>query len=415
MMTPHASGRRRIGRLIATITVAGLAVTGTWFVGHAATAAVPAPSLALETLSPPALAPAAITTPDLGGVAVAAEGFGTLAERDADVPRPIASITKIVTALVLLEAHPLTQDDEGPTITFTDADVKLLRDTIAAGGSRAMVRSGLKLTLRQALEAMLIPSANNYAVSLANWAFGSEAALVERARTWLRAHGLGNIVINDASGMGGTNVATPHDLLKLATLALANPVIAKIVGTATVEVPGVGTLTNTNELVGRGYLTGIKTGTGLGANASNLLFSFVVDTGATKIPLVGVVLGAKSHDAIDAALPALIEQVKAGFHQVELVPSGAPVATVTTNWGQSATLRASSTASAVLWGNPKVTLTPTLRQVDGAAKGQEVGTVDISIDRGAGEPTRLSVPVTVDAAIAAPDLWWRLTHIVELR
>ncbi|HEU5223799.1 MAG TPA: serine hydrolase [Candidatus Lumbricidophila sp.] len=405
---------KRIRRLLTTITVTGVVVSASLLVAHAATAALPTPQVTTIALPAPTLAAASVTAPDLGGLAIAADGYGTLLAHDADTPRPIASITKIVTALTLLEAHPLRDGEPGPSITFTQADEALLHEAIAAGGSRAPVQSGLTLTMRQALEAMLLPSANNYATSLANWGFGSVPAFLEHARTWLKAHELGNIVINDATGMDARNVASPADLIRLGKLALANPALASIVREATADVPGVGTLENTNKLLAGGVLTGIKTGTGDGANASNLLFSFQVNKGTIVVPVVGVVLGAASHDVIDAALPALISQITDGFQSVELVKAGQPVAQVVTAWGQRLTLRTASGSSAIVWGNPKVTLNPKFDALRAASQSQQVGAVTIAIDGGTPPGAQLSVPIAADAPVGQPDLWWRLTHLTEL-
>ena len=93
---------------------------------------------------------------------------------------PSASITKVITALVVLDAHPIPPGEGGPEIAYTEADVDIYWDMVAQNGSVAPVAAGSSLTLRESLEAMLLPSGNNYAISLANWAFGSGDEFLER-------------------------------------------------------------------------------------------------------------------------------------------------------------------------------------------------------------------------------------------
>ena len=134
-----------------------------------------------------------------------------------------ASITKVITALVVLEDHPIAAGEGGPEIAYTDADVDIYWDMVAQNGSVAPVRAGSTLTLRESLEAMLLPSGNNYSISIANWAYGSVDAFLERARTWLDAHGLVDTRIADSSGLSLDNVSTAADLVQLGEIALADP------------------------------------------------------------------------------------------------------------------------------------------------------------------------------------------------
>ncbi len=90
--------------------------------------------------------------------------------------------------LVVLEKKPLTGSQQGPTITFTDRDVQIYDQVIANNGSNAPVAAGWKLTERQAIETTMLPSANNYAESLAIWAYGSVPKFLTAAKAFLQAH-----------------------------------------------------------------------------------------------------------------------------------------------------------------------------------------------------------------------------------
>jgi D-alanyl-D-alanine carboxypeptidase (penicillin-binding protein 5/6) len=104
-------------------------------------------------------------------------------------------------ALVVLDAKPLAEGEVGPQITFTEADVTFYTDELAHDGSIAPVVAGTSLTERQTLEALLIPSANNYAKSLAMWAYGSVSSYLAAARDWLSSHHLTQTTVVDTSGL----------------------------------------------------------------------------------------------------------------------------------------------------------------------------------------------------------------------
>src|ERR671937_3001737 len=93
---------------------------------------------------------------------------------------PIASLAKLMTAYLVLRNHPLAVGEDGPTITLTDADIA---DTDRRRGQRESVVSvaaGEQLTELQALQALLLPSANNIAAVLARWDAGSTDRFVAR-------------------------------------------------------------------------------------------------------------------------------------------------------------------------------------------------------------------------------------------
>ncbi len=173
--------------------VAGLGTGG--YVWWASSAALPAPTL---TTQPPAVAAgeaAAVRLPSSGSMRVSVVGGeqylgadtdGAWASSGGDDPRPIASIAKLITALVVLDRHPLDgPDDPGPTVAFTEADTDLYDQFYVLGATIAKMPDRTTLSLHDALATMLLPSASNYAVALARWGFGSEGAYVDAARAWL--------------------------------------------------------------------------------------------------------------------------------------------------------------------------------------------------------------------------------------
>jgi D-alanyl-D-alanine carboxypeptidase (penicillin-binding protein 5/6) len=85
----------------------------------------------------------------------------------------IASLAKLMTAYLVLRDHPLRAGQDGPTITLTDADVADTDRRRRQQESVVSIAAGEQLTERQALQALLLPSANNIAAVLARWHAGS--------------------------------------------------------------------------------------------------------------------------------------------------------------------------------------------------------------------------------------------------
>jgi serine-type D-Ala-D-Ala carboxypeptidase (penicillin-binding protein 5/6) len=356
--------------------------------------------------------PAALTAPAAqpvwpgeGASAIGALGFpGVLASSGDQAAVPIASITKMVTALVILDVKPLAGDEPGPTITFTDDDVDIYYDVIAENGSVAPVVAGMKLTQREAMTAMLLPSANNYSVSLAVWAFGSLDAYYAAADAWLQKNGLTGTVVADTSGLSPESISTPTDLVALGKLVLDSPAVASIVALTSAELPTIGTVKNTNKLLGKHGVDGIKTGTTDEAGAC-LLFSADFEVDGETITLVGVMLGADTHPELNEAITALIESVKPGFRQVPLTEKGAVYGTYTTPWGQTARAVAAEAASVLVWSDTAISGAVDARPVPLADEGDTVGTLDFTV----GADT-VSVPLVLDTALTDPGLGWRLTN-----
>lgn len=364
---------------------------------------------ALESYTPPAASQPAVTFPGYGASGVGAVGYpGVLASAGSADPLPIASISKVITALVVLDAHPLALGEAGPDITFGDADQAFYDAQVADGGSVESVFPGLVLSQRNVMNVMLIKSANNYAETLAAWGFGSESAFIDAARAWLAAQGLTSTTIEEPTGVSPNNRSTVADLVELAKLAEANPVISEIVSTQTIDVPEIGTVDNSNGLLGVNGVVGIKTGT-LDEAGACLLFSQEHQIGSTTITVVGVVLGGPDHATIDAAISSLLAEVDAGFTEVQLTTAGQKFADYETPWGDAAAAVAANDASVALWAATPVTVDVKVDDIHLADRGTDVGRLVFT----AGTQT-VTVPLTLSSTIDDPGPWWRLTNPTEL-
>ncbi|HEY1355681.1 MAG TPA: hypothetical protein VGF09_05135, partial [Solirubrobacterales bacterium] len=198
--------------------------------------------------------------PREGQAAARIEGLANLGTSGRQVPVPIASVAKVMTAYLTLRQHPLAPGREGFRIRITRADVADMRERIARDESVIEVRAGESLSERQALEALMLPSANNLAALLAVRDAGSIGRFVAEMNRAAAGLGMRHTRYTDPSGFDPSTVSTAADQIKLARAAMAEPAFARIVAMPSAELPVAGRVINYNELVGRDGYLGIKTG-----------------------------------------------------------------------------------------------------------------------------------------------------------
>ncbi len=162
----------------------------------------------------------------------------------------IASIAKVMTAYLVLRDHPLRLGQHGPTITLTDADVADTDRRRRQQESVVSIAAGEQLTERQALQALLLPSANNIAAVLARWDAGSADRFVARMNATARSLGMTHTRYTDPSGYDDATVSTAADQVRIVDRAMRLPVFASIVATPSATLPVAGTVHNTNTLLG---------------------------------------------------------------------------------------------------------------------------------------------------------------------
>lgn len=239
--------------------------------------------------------------PSEGQAAVAVEGLGTLGASGSEMPVPIASLAKVMTAYLVLRDHPLEPGEEGFEIEIGTADVEDLHRRIELNQSVVAVEAGEVLSERQALEALLLPSANNVAALLAIHEAGSIEAFVGKMNEAATELGMQNTHYTDPSGFEDTTVSTASDQLKLGRAAMVDPTFAEIVAKPSTVLPVAGEVANFNELVGHEGYVGIKTGSHQAAGGC-LLFAKRIDVGGRTLTVIGAVLGQREGDFIQAAL-----------------------------------------------------------------------------------------------------------------
>ena len=157
-------------------------------------------------------------------------GGDALYQKNASAVAPIASITKLMTAMVVLDSTPNLQ----APISITDEDVDYLR------GSHSRLHVGSVVTRETALLLALMSSENRAAHALARQYPGGMPAFLEAMNFKALALGMKNTHFEDPTGLTSNNVSTAHDLAKMVVAAYRYPLIRELSTTsaATVEVSG---------------------------------------------------------------------------------------------------------------------------------------------------------------------------------
>ncbi len=245
-----------------------------------------------------------------------------LAAKAARVPRPIASITKLMTVLVALDHLRL------------DEEVVVPAAATSIGEATVHLRAGDRLTVRELVEGTLVPSANDAATTLAYAAAGgslsrfvgwmnAKAAELRLADThFVNPHGL------DVRG----HASSARDVTVLLRAALRNPTILRYAATQRAELPGAGDVETTDDLLSS-YppLVAGKTGHTSGAG-----WSEVAEAKAQGVTVVGAVLGEPSREVRNADLKALLSWGLRQYRRIRVIESGRVYATARAPYGRPA-------------------------------------------------------------------------------
>jgi D-alanyl-D-alanine carboxypeptidase (penicillin-binding protein 5/6) len=216
---------------------------------------------------------------------------------------PIASVAKVMTAYLVLRDHPLDAGEDGETITLTDTDVADTDRRRAQQESIVSIVAGEQLTEREALQALLLPSANNIAAVLARWDSGSQERFVARMNATARSLGMTHTRYTDPSGYDDATVSTAADQVRIVERAMRLPVFASVVAEPSATLPVAGVVRNTNALLGYDGFVGIKTGSD-GAAGGCFAFRAIRRIKGRRTTITGVVLGQPGSDRIAAGLAA---------------------------------------------------------------------------------------------------------------
>jgi D-alanyl-D-alanine carboxypeptidase (penicillin-binding protein 5/6) len=208
-----------------------------------------------------------------------------------------------MTAYLVLRDHPIRLGQDGPTITLTYAHVADTDRRRRQQESIVPIAAGEQLTERQALHALLLPSANNIAAVLALWDAGSADRFVARMNATARSLGMTHTRYTDPSGYDDATVSTAADQVRIVDRAMSLSVFAGIVATQSATLPVAGTVHNTNALLGHDGFVGVKTGSDDAAGGC-FAFRAIRWIDGKRTTITGVVLGQPGHNQIAAGLAA---------------------------------------------------------------------------------------------------------------
>jgi D-alanyl-D-alanine carboxypeptidase (penicillin-binding protein 5/6) len=371
---------------------------------HAATAtATRAPPGATATTATPAATAAASRPPAISAQA------GILVQPDTeDVPfrrastrrLPIASTTKLMTALVTLE-H---EHDLDRTVTAAEYDA-------APAESLMGLRAGERVTIRDLVRGLLLASGNDAAHTLAVRVGGTQANFVRMMNRRARALGLTDTHYTNPVGLDeGRNYSSAQDLAKLALILLQNPFFAKTVDSPSATVTSGGrtrTLLNRNTLVRQvPWVDGVKTG------HTNLAGYVLVGAASRKgVRLVSVVIDDPSEAARDADSLALLKWGLRQYRTATILPRGKVMARPKLDYRDDATVDvvAARTVRMVIRRSapPTIRVSRIPAELKGPLKrGQQVGTATISRNG----KVVATVPLVTRAAVPAASTADKVSH-----
>ncbi len=374
----------------------------------------PGPALAERvTLAPSSRVPSGGWKPPLvpqAETVVALSGMATIVAAGGQAETPIASVTKLMSVLVVLASHPLSPGEQGPLIPVTSADVASYERAKAALDSVVAVRAGEQLSELDALEAVLIPSADNVVRILARWDAGSTAAFVARMNAEARRLGLRHTHYAGPSGVDPGSVSTAVDQTKLAEIALRNPVVASIVSMPQVVLPVAGLQYNVDGDLGHDGIVGVKTGW-VPQGGASFVFAAHHRVGGRRVTVIGSIVGVSNASPIPTALAdaeRIVRSVDGALVRRSVATRGEVVATLDPGYVSTVPLVAAHGADLVVWPGARLVETVRLRK-DLAAPiraGERVGALTVTLGS-----ERTSVAVVAGRALAQASLGWRLTQL----
>lgn len=337
-------------------------------------------------------------------------GIGTMGSFGKQTPVAIGSVAKAMTAYIVLKDHPLKAGAEGEKITV-DATAEKEGGYDKDGESTLnTVKAGDVLTEKQALSAIMIPSANNIARLLARWDAGSEAAFIKKMNDTAKSLGMTNTTYTDASGLKETTVSTAEDQVKLGNQLVKIQALMDITKLPSWVDPSGKKWTNYNRLVPYNNSLGIKTGTTTAAGG-NLLFAATKEVGGETAVVVGAILGqhtAPIIDTVNAVSKTAMLAAQDAMTSAKILKKGDVVGYVDDQLGGHTPVVVTKDVAAVGWAGLKVKLSFAPDSVPHTAKaGTTVGTLTV----GDGSGGAVKVPVALQKDLAEPALTAKLTRL----
>ncbi|WP_330282622.1 D-alanyl-D-alanine carboxypeptidase [Streptomyces sp. NBC_00588] len=353
---------------------------------------------------------AALPWPNEGQGWMDVNGIGTMGNFGKQTPVAIGSVAKAMTAYLVLKDHPLKPGAEGEKITVDALAEKEGGYDKDGESTLNTVKKGDVLTERQALSAIMIPSANNIARLLARWDAGSEAAFIKKMNDTAKDLGMKNTTYTDASGLKESTVSTAQDQVLLGNELVKIPALMEITKLPNWIDPSGHKWRNYNALVPFNGALGIKTGTTTKAGG-NLLFAATKEVGGETVTVVGAILGqhtAPIIDTVNAVSKTAMLAARDALTSTKILKKGSVVGYVDDRLGGHTPIVLTKDVTAVGWAGLKVKLSFEGDDVPHSAKaGTQVGTLTV----GDGSNGAVKVPVALQKDLAEPGFGAKLKRL----
>jgi D-alanyl-D-alanine carboxypeptidase (penicillin-binding protein 5/6) len=377
-----------------------------WLIWRFMTYVPPQPSVSVTSVAAQSQNPVGIPWPSAPS-AIGTTEEGVIDQNNArQTPQPSASTAKLITVLVVLQKYPLGLTEQGPFVTMTEEDMQRYNRYYSEGGSTIAVQRGQQISQRQLIEGTLLPSANNYADSLAVWAFGSLEKYREAAQKYVRAVGATKTTIgSDASGFDPSTKSTAHDLVLIGIAAATQPLVRTVMAKKTTELPIIGKKDSTNWLLGTNGFIGGKTGN---TDQAGGVFVGVAEkqiTAQKKITIVTAVQGETSVNQAMSKTDDLMIFITPLFKEESIVKKGDVIGSVKTAWGTTADIVSKYSIKKVVWNNTSKKPRIMIRLLNPPiASDATVGTLIYDTER---------INLVTTRPIDTPPLSWKLMHFLR--
>jgi D-alanyl-D-alanine carboxypeptidase (penicillin-binding protein 5/6) len=351
--------------------------------------------------------PPKLPWPMTGQGAVAVPGRGLVMQSGAETPVPIASLTKIMTAYLILRDHPLAPTAQGPGVSIDANDQNEAAADENIGATSVPVQAGEVLTERQLLNGLLVHSANNFADVLARWDAGSVGSFVARMNAMAVTLGMHETHYVDTNGLNAMSVSSAGDQLRVAMRAMAIPTFAAVVSQTSIVLPIAGEIPNYVSSIGTDGIVGVKSGFTQAAMGCLVLAADRMVAGR-KVLVMAAVTGQPGIAPLDTANTAdiaLLDAVAGDLRERTVVSRHLRVATVGTPWHDDGVPADTTRAVSLLeWPGDVVRMSFSPARVSvGARSGTLAGLLQISDG-----PERVTVAVRTTSTVPQPPLTWKL-------
>jgi hypothetical protein len=385
--------------------------------------------------------PPVLAWPSGGQAAVSVPALGYAAQSGIETPVPVASLTKMATAVVVLRDHPVALHASGPAITITPDDAAQFGVDLSNDETNIPLQAGETLTEQQMLEALLNQSANDVAYTLAVWDAGSEAAFVAKMNALAVTLGATNTHFVDASGFQPQSVSTASDMLRIAAAGMTIPTFADVAGMPTVSLPLVGPVKNIVTEIGTDGVVGVKSGYTAQSGGCMVLASYRTIEGRSVLVLASVLgqiepppagpapppapgaaptttTSTAPYSALEAQYPlryagpiveGLLDATEATIVPVELTRQGEVFGTATADWdGSRHGVPAVASRSASMLGVPGQQVSRVTAPVapsGGPTPARQVGSATFTLGR-----QSEVVVLRATRTLPEPTWWWKALH-----